>query len=388
MTSSIPTIALVGVGGFGRHHLDNIARLVGLGKVRLAGLISRSGIGQLAGLSEPDVLALASTVPVFPTLDDYLAAAGVPTVVVISSPIQAHTGLALTALRAGAHVLLEKPPAPSLAEFGRLGAASAQTGRAVQVGFQSFGSQALPRLAQLIDSGALGRIRGVGAIGTWSRSEAYFTRSTWAGKRQLDGQPVVDGVITNPLAHAVATALKVVGSTRIDHVSRVSLDLYRANAIDCDDTSAVKVLTDRGIPITAGLTLAAAAESPPRVIVWGSRGSATLWYVSDQLDLDLDGQRSTEHYGRTNLTENLLDHLADPAVDLLCPLVDTGAFTQVLEAVRCAPDPRRIDQRFVRWQDHDGSRWAVVDQVEFWCERAASEAATFAELGAPWAACT
>lgn len=385
MSASIPTLALVGVGGFGKQHLINIHRLVGLGKVRLAGLVSGSGVGQLQGQVAPEVMALAASVPVHGTLDECLAAGEVPTVIVISTPIHTHTELTLKALRAGAHVLLEKPPTPGIADFDALNAAVAATGRLVQVGFQSFGSHALPRLAALLASGGIGEVRSVGAIGTWSRGVSYFTRSDWAGKRTIGEIPVVDGVVTNPLAHAVATALKVAGATRAGDVGSVTLDQYRANRIECDDTSAVRVVTSSGITVTLGLVLTSPRQSPPRIIVHGSRGSATLHYVSDVLDVTVDGQTTTAQFGRTNLTENLLDHLADPAVPLLCELADTGAFTAVLEAVHTAPDPRPIAPEWVSWAQRDNDTWAVVADVEDWTARVAAEGRTFAELGAPWA---
>jgi len=383
--SEIPTIALVGVGGFGKQHLINIERLATAGRVRLAGLVSGSGTAQLRDQVEPAVLALAESVAVYPTLDDYLAAGEVPTVVVISKPIHTHTDLTLKAMAAGAHVLLEKPPTPGMADFVRLAAASAETGRIVQVGFQSFGSHALPRLADLVSSGGIGKLRSVGAVGTWSRGASYFARSSWAGKRTIGEIPVVDGVVTNPLAHAVATALAVAGATRVEDVASVTLDQYRANPIDCDDTSAVLVSTSAGVPVSLGLTLTAPRQTPPRIIAYGTHGTATLHYVSDVLDLSIDGQVTTERFGRTNLTENLLDHLADPSVPLLCDLAATGAFTAVLEAVHTAPDPRRISPDHVEWVERDGDTWAVVGDVEEYCERVAAEARTFAELGAPWA---
>ncbi|CAM5346178.1 hypothetical protein SALBM135S_00523 [Streptomyces alboniger] len=63
---------------------------------------------------------------------------------VICTPIPTHTGLALTAAARGVHILLEKPPAPSYAEFRRMADGAAAAGTAVQIGFQSLGSHAVP----------------------------------------------------------------------------------------------------------------------------------------------------------------------------------------------------------------------------------------------------
>ena len=74
------------------------------------------------------------------------------------TPIHTHAELALTAAAAGSHVLLEKPPTPTLAEFDRLRDGLAATGRACQVGFQTLGSHALPHVRALIAEGAIGAV--------------------------------------------------------------------------------------------------------------------------------------------------------------------------------------------------------------------------------------
>lgn len=362
----------------------NIERLVRTGKAGLSALVSGSGVEQLRGQVSPEVMALAESVEVHRTLDDLLAAGPAPSVVIISTPIHTHTDLAVKSLTAGAHVLLEKPPTPGLADFDRLLAASAETGRIVQVGFQSFGSHALPRLARLIAGGELGDLRHIGAIGTWSRSVGYFTRSGWAGKRMIGDIPVVDGVVTNPLAHAVATALKIAGATQVSDVDSVILDQYHANRIECDDTSAVLVRTSAGTRANLGLTLASPVQTEPRIVVYGSRGVASLHYTTDVLEVAVDGRTTSETFARTDLTENLLDHVADPAVPLLCPLADTGAFTVVLEAVRTAPAPRQVDERFISWHERDNDIWGSIADVELYCHQVAEQGRSFAELGAPW----
>src|SRR4029453_5759487 len=105
-----------------------------------------------------------------------------------------------------------------------------QTGRVVQVGFQGPGAPAIEILGE--DALGIGRLVNVSAGGPWSRTVGYWTRSPWAGRRSLGGQPVVDGVATNARAHAVVTALAIVGCRRLDDVESVETDLYRANAID------------------------------------------------------------------------------------------------------------------------------------------------------------
>jgi hypothetical protein len=89
-------------------------------------------------------------------------------------------------------------------------------------------------------------------------------------------------------------------------------------------------------------------------------------------------------FGRDDLTENLLAHRNDGA-ELISPLLDSGAFMLVLEAIRTAPLPSPISEAYVRWEGEGDSAHAVVVGIEEALERATHEHATFSELGLPWA---
>lgn len=361
---TVPGVVLVGARGYGLHHRANIDRLVAAGSCTLTAVVDPTLGTDLDGGAPvaADVEAARAHGPV--------------DVVVVAAPIAAHLPLALAALEAGADVLLEKPPVTTRADLATLLDAERRTGHVVQVGFQSLGSDALPALRS---GSVIGRVRSAAAVGTWTRNQAYWDRSGWAGRRRVDGVDVLDGVVTNPLAHAVATALALVGCRRAADVARVEVELYRANAIEGDDTSAVRVTTTAGLEATAALTLCGPSEVLPTIRVRGTSGSAVLHYTSD--DLTVDGE--TRHLGRTDLLEDLLAHRTT-GTDLLVPLVSTGAFVEVLEAVRAA-EPVQIDHPWVTWQGDGPERRPLVADVEAIVDRAAEGRALFSEVGAPWA---
>lgn len=255
----------------------------------------------------------------------------------------------------------------------------------MQIGFQTFGSEALDAAHRTIASGEIGDVVAVSGVGTWVRAESYWTRSDWAGRRTLGGRAVVDGVVTNPLSHAVATALHLAGARTTDDVASVELDQYRANDIEADDTSAVRVVTTAGVRVTLGLTLCATEQAVPRITVHGTRGTADLDYYADTVTVRTGAGERTEHAPRTHLLANLLEHRADPSVPLLSPLRGTGAFMRVLDAVRAAPDPTPVAPGLVERVTDDAGTHRVIRDVAAWCERVAAEGRTFAELGAPFA---
>ena len=373
-TSASPArLVLVGVRGFGQVHAERIARL------------SDQGLVELVAAVDPGVVLDPPTIygaDLYADLAEALSAVGPADVVIIAAPLGAHFRLATVALTAGADVYLEKPPVASLDDFTSLLQVQQETGRAVQVGFQSLGSRALEILTE--DALGIGDLVRVSAVGPWSRTLGYWTRSPWAGRRSLGGQPVVDGVVTNALAHAVVTALAIAGCRQLDEVETVETELYRANAIDSDDTSVVRIRTSRGLQATCALTLCAPVERKPQIHIQGKRGRATFSYTEDRVEIETEDQSRTETTTRVDLLENLLAHRRD-GVPLLVPLASTGAFMRVLGAVAAAEEPLRVDPRAIAWEGEDRDRRPIIDSVEDWLWKSALSGQTFTELEVPWA---
>lgn len=374
-------IALVGVHGFGLHHLGNLNRL------------SAQGLVQLVAVADPNPPApgaLPDTTAVHTDLDSLLAGNHSPDVIIVATPIQTHAPLALSVLASSADLYLEKPPVASMKDFLQLQEAARKAGRSVQIGFQSLGSHALKALERLAHGEAspelppIGRLKSISATGRWVRDRAYYKRSRWAGKRSMDGVDVVDGVATNPLAHAIATALRIAGAREATDLVSVETDLYRANDIESDDTSVIRLRTAEGLTITCALTLCATESVEPYITLHGSEGTAVFHYTEDRVTVTKDAGETTHTFGRDDLTENLLRHLSD-GTPLLSPLDHSGAFMRVLEAIRTAKAPTAIPQSAVSWVGTGEEAHAVIPGIEETLERATKANATFSELGLPWA---
>lgn len=375
MSAAALPLVLAGARGHGRWHLGNIRRLQHRGLVRLTGICDTA---PLAADDLPDGLGTPRQSADLGALLDATGAR----IAVICTPIPTHTDLALTAARRGVHLLLEKPPAPSYAEFRRMADGVTEAGVACQIGFQSLGSHAVPAIRRLIADGAIGEVMGVGGAGAWARDEAYYRRAPWAGQRRLNGADVVDGVLTNPLAHAVATGLALLGATRAEDVTGVETELLRANDIESDDTSCVRVGTPHG-PVTVAATLCAEHPGEPYLLVHGSRGRITFWYKQDRVLLQRAGHGPEEtEYGRTDLLENLVRHLTTGTGLLVTPDA-TGAFMRVVEAIRLAGDPRPLPPG--AWQRLPGAGRRVVPGIDGFVAASADTLALYSELGAPWA---
>lgn len=374
-------VVLAGTRGYGRLHLENLGRLAALGRVEIVGLADPAG-------PEPEALALAPNAVHRPDLPGLLEVCE-PDVTVVSTPIHTHHRLAVEALEAGSHVLLEKPPTSTLASYDALVELATRERRAVQVGFQSLGSHALDHVTRLVRQGAIGEVRGIGAGGAWIRTDSYFARSSWAGQRSLGGVPVVDGALTNPFAHATATALSLDGSDHRGQLRQLEVELYRANPIAADDTSSLRLVTERGTPVVVAVTLCARHETDPYVLIDGSEGSVRFDYPRHRVELDRGGHVEHFEHGATDLVEDLLDHLDGERAGLRSPLEASGAFMEVLEAVRLAPDPAPIDATHTETiTDADGAHRRIIRGVDDAVAAAVRQRAMFSELGVPWALAT
>ncbi|GAB4106924.1 Gfo/Idh/MocA family oxidoreductase [Micromonospora taraxaci] len=375
-----PRVAVIGANGHGRWHRRVIAPLHADGRLRLVALVD------VRPVEDDPAAPVPPGVQVFTDHRAMLAATR-PDVVVICTPPHTHLAIARDALATGADLLLEKPPVLSLAEHEELTWALAAAGRVAQVGFQALGSAALTALTDALAAGRLGTVTGVATVAAWQRPDAYYARSPWAGRRTLDGRPVLDGALANPLAHAVMQCLAVaeaLGGATPWPVA-IEVERYRVRPIEVEDTAVLRVLFRAGPPVLAAVTLAAEEFVAGEVVVTGTAGRAVLEYPTDRLRLP--GDVVTRRVpGRSGLLENLLAHRADPAgVPLIAPLARTAPFTALLDALRAAPEPRLLDGDLVTTVGEGGERVRHLRGVVDVLRRAAERGALPSELAVPWA---
>lgn len=119
-----PAVVIVGAGHLGTFHAEKLEVLGGEGVATLAGVVDidaerRHRAAQRFG------------VPVYPDLD---ALPFAPAAAIISTPTASHGEIAARALALGAHVLVEKPLAQSVAAGRDLVARAGRAGRLMQVG--------------------------------------------------------------------------------------------------------------------------------------------------------------------------------------------------------------------------------------------------------------
>ncbi|MFL5606274.1 MAG: Gfo/Idh/MocA family oxidoreductase [Gemmatimonadaceae bacterium] len=255
-------VGLIGFGlGGGSFHAPLIAATPGL---RLAAVVTRNAerrheVGRLY----PEARVLSSAVELWamkPRLD----------VVVVSTPNATHVPLARAALESGAHVVVDKPFAPTADEAREIGALAERASRL-----------AIPYQNRRWDGDFLTvqRLLRENRLGDVMRFESRFERWRAAPKPGWitpDADARAEGVVYDLGTHLIDQALVLWGP-----VATVYAELEKRHPeVHVADEAFISLLHAGGVRSHLYMSTAA-AQSGARMSVWGNRGG----YVKHGLDI-------------------------------------------------------------------------------------------------------
>ena len=110
----------------------------------------------------------------------------------ICTPVQTHRDLALQAIEAGVDVQIEKPATETVAELDDIQAAAAEHGVTVTVVRNHLFDKAAVAAREAVESGTLGRVRGVDVIAAGKTRPDDQNRGSWAF--ELPGGEFEEGI--------------------------------------------------------------------------------------------------------------------------------------------------------------------------------------------------
>jgi UDP-N-acetyl-2-amino-2-deoxyglucuronate dehydrogenase len=253
--------ALVGAGVIGKHH----AKVIG----QLADRIDLVAVADLE-LDRARALAPGNA---YPSLTEALAAEEID-VVVVCTPTGRHGALAIEALEAGKHVIVEKPAEITVERTDEIIAARQKAGKLVTVISQHRFDPSTEQVLGAIARGEFGRITsGIASIDWW-RGQSYYDSGDWRGTWELDG----GGALMNQGVHTVDLLVAALG--RPVEVFAYTGTLAHER-IEVEDVAAGVVKFESGaLGVLHGSTAAYPGLSA-RLQVHGDRGSAVI--DNDQL---------------------------------------------------------------------------------------------------------
>jgi len=175
-------------------------------------------------------------------LTDYREALADPEidVVHICTPHYLHAPMAIEAMKAGKHVLTEKPMAISVDECLKMTGVSAETDRQLGVCFQNRYNTTSRYIKTLLESGKAGRILAAKASVTWLRGQDYYGSASWRGTWAQEG----GGVLINQSIHTLdllrwfaGKAVKIKGNADTRFLEDI---------IEVEDTAEATILFENG----------------------------------------------------------------------------------------------------------------------------------------------
>lgn len=195
-------------------------------------------------------------------------------VVNICTPSGTHADLSVQALRAGKHVVCEKPPDVTVEAVDRMIAAQRETGKKLQVIFQSRFEPLYRRLRETLDEGRLGKLIGVHGTVNWWRAQSYFVcPGMWKGTWRYDG----GGSLANQGVHTV-DLLHWLGGPVVEVYGKFGVF---AHDIETEDKTVAVLTFANGALGTLTTTTAAYPGLDRTIFIHGERGSVVA--EDDQL---------------------------------------------------------------------------------------------------------
>ena len=251
--------ALVGCGTIAPTHAEALAALRGEGAFLVACCDPvEERAGALAARFGLDVAEF----------DDLLAD---PTIdaITLCTPSGTHADLGGRALRAGKHVVVEKPMDISLAACDRLVAAQHSTGKRLAVISQHRFDRASIEVKAALDGGVLGRMVYAEARVPWYRTQEYYDSGDWRGTWALDG----GGALMNQGVHTADLLRWLGGPVETVYAQARTLAHER---IEVEDVVAATVTFANGAIATLSASTALYPGFAVRLAVHGTEGSAII----------------------------------------------------------------------------------------------------------------
>lgn len=192
--------------------------------------------------------------------------------VAICSANGLHVTHAMSAVKAGKHVVIEKPLALDVASGSLLLEEARRQGVNVSVIAQRRFEPSIVSAKEAISSGALGQPVLVECSLRWNRSAEYYASSPWRGTASLDG-----GVLFNQGIHLIDLARWLMGPVHSLH----AFDGTLARPIEAPDTCVAALRFESGALGVVAMTVGSHTATPAELNLHFERG--TIGFQDDRL---------------------------------------------------------------------------------------------------------
>jgi UDP-N-acetyl-2-amino-2-deoxyglucuronate dehydrogenase len=222
-----PRFAIVGCGKIAPRHAAEAAKLGSL--VAVCDIIKERA----------DSLAQPYGAAAYNSIDSMLANEKGIDIVAICTPNGLHAPHSISALKAGSHVLCEKPLSISTADALEMMEAASASKRKLFVVKSTRYNPALAALKKILDQKTLGQLYSFQLNCFWNRPAAYY-QGSWKGKLAMDG-----GTLYTQFSHYIDAMLWLFGE--METVTGFRQNAAHKNTIEFEDSGVVAMRMQNGM---------------------------------------------------------------------------------------------------------------------------------------------
>jgi UDP-N-acetyl-2-amino-2-deoxyglucuronate dehydrogenase len=202
-------------------------------------------------------------------VDDLLKAEKEIDVVSVCTPNGLHAEHSVKALKAGFHVLCEKPMALHVSDCEQMIKAAEDAGKRLFIIKQNRYNPPVVAVKKALDEGRLGQLYSVQLNCFWNRGIDYYTNS-WKGTMKLDG-----GTLFTQFSHFVDLLYWMLGDIK-QVQSRMSNYAHR-NVIEFEDTGVVMLEFKSGVIGTINYTVNSFEKNMEgSLTIFGEKGTVKI----------------------------------------------------------------------------------------------------------------
>src|SRR5579875_2372957 len=189
-------------------------------------------------------------------------------VVNVCTPSGMHGEHACQIMRAGCHVIVEKPMEITHERLDEMLRVQQETGRKLAVISQHRFDEASMQIHALIEEKAFGRLVLGNALVPWWRSQQYYDSGAWRGTWELDG----GGILMNQSIHSIDVLQWLMGPVKSIYAYTDTL----AHRMETEDVAVAVLRFDNGALGTIAATTGSYPGVSTRIEIFGDKGSAII----------------------------------------------------------------------------------------------------------------
>ncbi len=227
--------AIVGCGRIAQRHAEHISK--------------RGQLVAVCDVVEDKAQQLATTygAKAYTSYTEMLANESSIDVIAVCSPNGLHAQHSIEGLKAGFHVLCEKPMGLSVKECGEMIQAAERANKRLFAIKQNRYNPPVAAVKEIIDAGKLGKVTSIQLSCFWNRNTDYYANS-WKGTKDLDG-----GTLFTQFSHFIDLLYWIIGD--VEEVAAYMGNFAHEGIIEFEDTGVVILKFTNGAIGTVNYTV-------------------------------------------------------------------------------------------------------------------------------------